>query len=1433
MKKKLLMLAAFVLLNFTARAQKSSTIDFQNIASGFIENKGQIIDQFNQPNPNCLFLFNYSGLNIQLRKTGFSYDVYEQNKENGWINCHRIDIEFLNCNRDIQIVKNNPCAEYLNYYTTGTPENGITGVQKYQTVLYKNVYSNIDIEFLVLNGKVKYNIIIHPGGNIENIKFKYLGVDNIDLTETREIEILTSLGKISETIPLSYISETNKEVKVNFALNNSVVSFTSETFNPGNTLVIDPTPNRIWGTYYGGGNAQDQISEVDAGSGTDLFIAGLTDSPGNIATAGTFQTSFGGGASDGFVAKLNSSNGQRIWGTYFGGSNSDYFYGLDVDASGNAVAAGWTQGSTGLASAGAHQTVSGGSIEGLVAKFDANGLRLWSTYYGGTGFEQLNDVAIDQTNNNIYIGGYSTSSASPTIVTVGSNQTVMNGTNDGIVIKFDPNGTRLWASFFGGNGGEMIYGLAMDANNDLLITGNTSSTTGLSTAGAYQIAFGGGSTDAMIGKLDKTGVTKIWASYYGGSGDDAGGVSGNYGGSAIAVDANNNVLVTGSTTSATGMSSVGAYQAAFGGGSADAYVLQLNSSGTTRIWATYFGGPTLDETWDLTVDPADNVIVVGRTNSTTGIATAGAYQTTFTGFVNAIIAKFTSSGTIVYGTYFGGGSDGGYSATIDNTGNLYMCGWTGSTTGMATAGTFQTTMLGTADGYVEKFDNICTPPQPGTISGLTTICSGSGNTYSVAAVNGATSYTWTLPSGWTGTSTTNSINTTASSTSGNITVTANNACGSSTPQTLAITVNPVPSTPSSISGNTTICSGSSNTYSVTNDPSATSYTWTLPSGWSGTSTTNSINTTASTTSGNITVTANNACGSSTPQTLAITVNTIPATPGTISGNTTICSGSSNTYSVTNDPTATSYTWTLPGGWTGTSTTNSINTIASTTSGNITVTANNACGSSTQQTLAVTVNTVPSTPGTISGNTAICSGSNNTYSVTNDPSATSYTWTLPGGWSGTSTTNSITTTASTTSGNITVTANNSCGSSTQQTLAVTVNTIPSTPGTISGNTTICSGSNNTYSVTNDPSATSYTWTLPGGWTGTSTTNSINTTASATSGNITVTANNACGSSTQQTLAITVNTVPSTPGTISGNTSICSGSNNTYSVTNDPSAASYTWTLPGGWTGTSTTNSINTTASSTSGSVTVTANNSCGSSTQQTLSVTVNALPTVTANATDNDICEGDPTTLTGGGASSYVWTGGVTDGVAFNPAATLTYTVTGTDANLCSNTATITVTVNTLPNVTFTYPGADTVCVSYGIQTLSGGSPSGGTYSGIGVTGTSFDPNSAGLGSHTITYSFTDVNSCSNTDIITITVIGCAGIEDNNNSSITVYPNPFTNSISLTGIIESTEVRLYNALGEVIGVWMLTETNHTINTEILRSGVYFLNAGTITKKIIKH
>jgi len=268
-----------------------------------------------------------------------------------------------------------------------------------------------------------------------------------------------------------------------------------------------------------------------------------------------------------------------------------------------------------------------------------------------------------------------------------------------------------------------------------------------------------------------------------------------------------------------------------------------------------------------------------------------------------------------------------------------------------------------------------------------------------------------------------------------------------------------PAQPSVITGDTTVCSGTTtpHTYSVTN-VSGVTYKWTLPSGWTqtGGTTTNSITVTAGTAGGNIIVTPSNSCGSGTQRTLNVTVNKVPAQPSVITGDTTVCSGTTtpHTYSVSNVSGVT-YNWKLPDGWTqtGGTTTNSITVTASATavSGNISVTPSNSCGSGTQRTLNVTVNKVPAQPSAITGDITVSADTTtlHTYSVASVSGATSYTWTVPAGWNikGGQGTNSITVTTGTASGTITVMPSNNCGNGTARTMNVYIQGA----GTLTGRT----------------------------------------------------------------------------------------------------------------------------------------------------------------------------------------------------------------------------------------------------------------------------------------------------------------------------------------------------------------------------------------------
>nr|MBA3900065.1 T9SS type A sorting domain-containing protein [Bacteroidota bacterium] len=245
----------------------------------------------------------------------------------------------------------------------------------------------------------------------------------------------------------------------------------------------------------------------------------------------------------------------------------------------------------------------------------------------------------------------------------------------------------------------------------------------------------------------------------------------------------------------------------------------------------------------------------------------------------------------------------------------------------------------------------------------------------------------------------------------------------------------------------------------------------------------------------------------------------------------------------------------------------------------------------------------------------------------------------------------------------------------------------------------------------------------------------------------------------------------------------------------------------------------------------------------ITVNVNDLPIVIANATATAICFGGQVTLTGSGADTYIWTSPVVDNVAFSPAATLSYTVTGTDANNCTNTDEITVTVNPLPDVTL--ENFETACTYFPAFDLSGGKPANGTYL-LGGTNpvTSFNPKDFPIGFQAITYTFTDANGCTSSAQGTIEVSECVGIAETAISagSVKVYPNPAYNQFTLeinALVNEAAEIMVYNSNGKLVKVEKanLLEGRNNIKFEAseFARGVYYIqiitNTSSVNQKVV--
>ncbi len=342
-----------------------------------------------------------------------------------------------------------------------------------------------------------------------------------------------------------------------------------------------------------------------------------------------------------------------------------------------------------------------------------------------------------------------------------------------------------------------------------------------------------------------------------------------------------------------------------------------------------------------------------------------------------------------------------------------------------------------------------------------------------------------------------------------------------------------PAQPASITGNIAVCAGSSQTYSVASDTNAIGYTWSLPSGWVGTSTTNSINVTAGSAGGSISVTANGKCVASNAATsLAVTINAQQSAPTSITvsgGSAKVCPGDTRTYT-TPLVAGVTYSWTVPTGAVinsgqGTRTINVTYNSGFTSNGTLSVVKVQGCGVSSPKTLAVNRN-VPSTPSAISGTTyGLCGAINKVYSIIQVAGMT-YQWTVPA----TATivngqgTNSITVNFPSTNftGTISVNAVNACGAGTARNL--TVRAIPSTPVSITGPITACANQLNVaYNTAAIATATSYIWGVPLGSIITlgQGTNSIVMNYGTASGTVKVRAGNGCGAGSYKNLAVLIN------------------------------------------------------------------------------------------------------------------------------------------------------------------------------------------------------------------------------------------------------------------------------------------------------------------------
>jgi hypothetical protein len=684
-----------------------------------IENKGQITDQDGRNRTDIDLKLTSGNIQVFIGQGQIHYQWHKNSTHTGteiksgkpvagFEEIYRMDMLLKGANINAAFIKEERAAYTENYYLPQCP-HGITA-NSYTKVTYQNIYPNIDWVIYSKSSSLKYDFVVHPGGDVSKIKMQYNGATKIANVEGGLI-IETPSGNITEQKPYTYDAETKKEITSSFVINQNIVSF-SVAGNKQN-IVIDPAVG--WATYFGGSQDDDGHRVIVDQSG-DIILVGETASNNNIATTGSFLTTkpivmY----PPGYIAKFTSS-GILLWATYFFSSVRD----VKCDNAGNIYCTGEGSGHAGFATPGAHQTTFGGNSDAFLAKFSPSGQRLWSTYYGGIGLDY--GYAIEIQNNTVYMAG-------------------LMGT--GFLAAFDANGTRLWSTSHGITDYSWGTGIACDKQGNIYLSGTTEDTT-LATPGAHQFKHGGGGDDACLAKFSGNG-TLLWATYYGGNDEDYS--------SSVTCDDNNNVYITGVTKSTSGIATQGSYLSTYPG-LFSSFIVKFSGNGT-RQWGTYYGIRMNYTTLPVIQHKRGRLYFASISGDTTTITTPKPIQANASPSYKGRTAIFNIQGSLLWQTYLAGNiHDFIDCIAVDTSSDMYVCGNTLSTTNVATPGAHQTTYGGhstgswvNADGgdawlariyadttvYISKLDTAvyCARPGPIKVSYNTTGHFSTGNAFTV------------------------------------------------------------------------------------------------------------------------------------------------------------------------------------------------------------------------------------------------------------------------------------------------------------------------------------------------------------------------------------------------------------------------------------------------------------------------------------------------------------------------------------------------------------------------------------------------------------------------------------------------------------------------------------------------------------------------------
>jgi len=679
----------------------------------FTENKGQVDKavRFYERGAGHAAFFTYEGLTLTLTKSIDESEkepfpigkAIKENKDKKFTT-EAVRLSFIGANKNAKVTSESPLPGHVNYFIGNDKTKWQSNVPTYKTVIYENIYNNIDIKFYGNNKNIEHDIIVSPGGNLKDVRFAYKGIKGLEITKKGDLRARLADGEIRIKKPIVYqvIKGKRKTIEGNYRiLKGEDGSFTYgydvASYDHTKELVIDPV--LTYSTYLGG-SLDDAASDITVDAAGNIYLTGNTWSIDFPTTTG-YRTL--AGTNDVFLTKIDATGSTMVYSSYLGGTSYDNSGAITVDDAGNVYITGSSM-SSDFPLVSPIQGINGIVENVFVTKIDASGASIiYSTLLGGNYTDFGRDIAIDASGA-AYLTGETNSTDFPLMNPIAGGLPPGGAyPPDAFVTKINPSGSALvYSTYLGGSSFDAGNGIALDRTGAAYIIGTTSSSD-YPTVAAMQLSAGG--WDSFITKINPAGSALVYSTYLGGTSIEDG--------KDIAVDASGAAYITG-TTSSSDFPLVSPIQGYTGTGYDDVFISKINPAGTALVYSTCLGGSSVEDIFAIAIDASGNAYVTGSTWSTDFTVVnplqgvyGGGYQDAFVTMVSADGQSFG------YSTYLGGSDqESGLGIAVDTQGNTYVAGWTASLD-FPLKSPIQATKSGkirTNDAFISKIDG--TPPPP-------------------------------------------------------------------------------------------------------------------------------------------------------------------------------------------------------------------------------------------------------------------------------------------------------------------------------------------------------------------------------------------------------------------------------------------------------------------------------------------------------------------------------------------------------------------------------------------------------------------------------------------------------------------------------------------------------------------------------------------------